>query len=719
MCFHLPVYVVAETVADPDPTFEAYYALNHLYPVASKIKHPAAHGHSVHISLRGGGPPEEEEEDRMFPGYHSSDFNESDFDPEGSSEPEESDRSGSDHLRSAGILLRGDASISQPPVNKAKEEATEKAKKLVEKAYGPKKPRKHGVHFETTPSQTERSKAGTAKGKEPARDLPQTGTGKGKGKERAHEPPAISNPFMRRVNPKTQPPTREQRQQEMREAAYTKPPSVHTHNDMPQNAPPIEKVLRFGSDNQPMVSLGVLTPTEQRHMQLNYYNMRNILLERSQKCPYRGCDRVISLAEEDRMQQHLADAHMGDKCNFCDEVLYAHWTVNQRRAHFLKQHSDLFLIRNEVEDNNRFGARARPHGQVDYERESRWTYCARCGRDHTDLNARADREYHDTVCYPGAPKDDWAVCVKCGVIHSITERHTCREVANTFEWPYCEDCGLATGLFSELYRATHQLHCKGFNSEDAKYCPWCGLETDSDPSMKLLHMRQCDMCPDEQAEGPLDENFEPWPYKPHVEEQKGEKKQQPPEVCTLCKKTIIHLDAHLLLKHIEDNHPDYTTFCIFCKLDYGERGWGDDRQKILMHLDDHIHDRKEKMAADLVETLDLPANHPFRMHVLRKKDFADVKDMRELKSTKEQYDRLWEASQKTLAESKQDKKVIIGLREELAAAKKKLAEAEEALDAEDAEAAPAPVVTPATPKKDKGKGKGKEKAKPVHKEDVK
>jgi hypothetical protein len=454
----------------------------------------------------------------------------------------------------------------------------------------------------------------------------------------------------------------------MREATYSMPPSVHTDNTIPVNAPPIEEMLQFGFDNLPSISLGVLTPTEQRKMQIDYYHMRNILLERSQKCPYRGCDRVISLAEDDRMQEHLAATHAGDGCNFCDEVLYQHWTVNQRRAHFLSQHSELFLNMWHVEDDNSFRAGARPHGQVDWERESRYRWCPRCGRDHNTLDAKADREHHDSVCYPGAPEGEWVACDQCGVIHDPMQRHTCREVVNTMEWPYCHRCGLGMGLFSDLYRAKHQLHCMGFYSNVARRCPWCQVDLEEGPRQfqRLAHIERCDSKPDPEAQGPLDpETGGPWPFLPRKDEVEGEKDQEPPQLCAICDKTIIQFDAHLLLKHIEEAHPDFTDFCIFCKLDYGKRGWLGDRKKRLLHLDDHIHDRKAKMAADLAETTDLPYNHPYRRKVIGPKDYELLKDKRDLEHCKKLYEGLVRVWQQQLLEVGLAENKIAMLKDEL------------------------------------------------------
>lgn len=596
------------------------------------------------------------------------DFNESDVDVENMSDTDSAD---GDHAgESAGISLRGGAGISKAELKKAME--------LSEQLYVPKEDSGPSVRFRPKPVPWQAESAAV----EEANNA-DTGTGKGKGKEIARDEPAKSKRVVTFASAEPQPVPRGETRRDVREVTYPNPPSVYADNEIPQNAAPIERVLRFGSDNLPPIALGVLTPSEQRKLQIEHYDMRNILLDRSQKCPYRGCDRVFSLAEDDRMQQHLAGAHMGDSCNFCDEVLYHHWTVNQRRAHFLNRHCDLFVDMHHVENDNRFRAGPRPHGQVDWERESRYTWCPRCGRDHVTLNATADREHHDLVCYPGAPEGQWMVCHKCGEIHSITKYHECREVVNTMEWPYCHRCGLGVGQFSELYRGKHLLHCMGFRREDVRRCPWCqrDLEEGAESYNKLGHLTHCYAKPDPAAQGPLDpDTGKPWPYKPPREEAEGEPEQEPPQLCTLCSKTVIQFDAHLLLKHIEDNHADYTDVCIFCGLDYEKRGWVGNRKRILAHLDDHIHDRKVRLAADLVDTLDIPFNHPYKWRALRPRDYEGVKSRREMERYKKLYDELMEASQRQIEKHNEEEQQMVSLRERLLEVERELAETEKALE---------------------------------------
>ncbi|KAK3995293.1 hypothetical protein QBC44DRAFT_234386 [Cladorrhinum sp. PSN332] len=95
----------------------------------------------------------------------------------------------------------------------------------------------------------------------------------------------------------------------LRELSYTQPLSVQTNQALPMNAPPVEPLLNLGSSSLPIVSLSVLTPTEVRKLQINFTHMRNMLLSRSEKCPYEGCGAIIALRDPNLMRQHLKDEH--------------------------------------------------------------------------------------------------------------------------------------------------------------------------------------------------------------------------------------------------------------------------------------------------------------------------------------------------------------------------------------------------------------------------
>ncbi|KAK4159441.1 hypothetical protein QBC43DRAFT_181942, partial [Cladorrhinum sp. PSN259] len=95
----------------------------------------------------------------------------------------------------------------------------------------------------------------------------------------------------------------------LRELSYTQPLSVQTQQAIPMNAPPVEPLLNLGSSSLPIVSLSVLTPTEVRKLQTNFTHMRNMLLSRSERCPYEGCAAIVPLRDSQLMKQHLRDVH--------------------------------------------------------------------------------------------------------------------------------------------------------------------------------------------------------------------------------------------------------------------------------------------------------------------------------------------------------------------------------------------------------------------------
>lgn len=501
----------------------------------------------------------------------------------------------------------------------------------------------------------------------------------------------------------------------MRERTYAEIPSVHTNNSIPVNAPPVEKILRFSSDSLPALSLSVLTPTEQRRLQVTYYEMRNVALERSAQCPYRGCNRVFALTEEDKLQKHLEDVHVSDQCNFCDEVLYKFWSKNERRAHFLGQHWDLFLTDKDWKADNSFNVPSL--FRVNWERESRYKFCPRCGRDHGKLNAHADRTHHDNVCYPGSSEGphDWVACGQCGgKKENKSDQHQCQVVINPEEAPYCEKCALPAGLFSDLYRATHQMHCRGHSNEIARHCPWCGQNC-GDPSNvreQRKHMMECVRCPDSLAQGPLNpETAEPWPFAGPYEPKEGKGiHKDPPTHCPECKEVVYHLDAHTLMKHIEDSHEDKLHFCLFCKLDYKTRGWLNDRKARVQHLDDHIHERKQTLVNELVQTRRWPENHPYTMRRVEAKDLEKLQVMRELEHKDWQHQVVVKQNEALVKELNEDKKKLQELM-------KQLREVVQARRVELPEQTPTPTTTSAKPTTSATKPsvKGKEKETPVTK----
>ncbi|EEU38041.1 uncharacterized protein NECHADRAFT_47938 [Fusarium vanettenii 77-13-4] len=107
--------------------------------------------------------------------------------------------------------------------------------------------------------------------------------------------------------------------------------------DIPITAAPIEKVFRT-SDNVPMMTKAVLTPSEQAELQNSFFGVRNIALKRAMQCPFQGCDFSHRLDEPEAIEQHAKLFHQAKKCMWCDEPLFEWWSPEQRMAHLRKNH---------------------------------------------------------------------------------------------------------------------------------------------------------------------------------------------------------------------------------------------------------------------------------------------------------------------------------------------------------------------------------------------
>ncbi|CAG7563330.1 unnamed protein product [Fusarium equiseti] len=133
-----------------------------------------------------------------------------------------------------------------------------------------------------------------------------------------------------------------------REHTWATQPSIFTNESsrawpsnaeisVPLTAPPVEKMHRLSS-NVPMFSKAVLTPTEQAELQHSFNDLRNIVLERIGKCPYKNCDFSYRLNEREKLDEHILAAHERFKCPFCQDRLYEYMDNDQRMKHFREKH---------------------------------------------------------------------------------------------------------------------------------------------------------------------------------------------------------------------------------------------------------------------------------------------------------------------------------------------------------------------------------------------
>ncbi|KAI6383247.1 hypothetical protein MCOR25_000167 [Pyricularia grisea] len=146
-------------------------------------------------------------------------------------------------------------------------------------------------------------------------------------------PPAIQGKW---------PLTNAERVKFLREQTYGNPISIYDGGrpHIPINAPPIETFLHGGA-GLPSVSIAMMTLTEQRHLQEQYLQMRNLALERTMPCPYRPCGYSFSVDKLDDMRAHIEASHSWDNCNFCDERLYRYWGSEKRLHHYNTKHSNM------------------------------------------------------------------------------------------------------------------------------------------------------------------------------------------------------------------------------------------------------------------------------------------------------------------------------------------------------------------------------------------
>lgn len=309
----------------------------------------------------------------------------------------------------------------------------------------------------------------------------------------------------------------------LREFSYANPLTVDFVKGIPVHKPPIDQLLDTKFDSVPRLANSVLTPSETRHLQQKFSEVRSIMLDRMEKCQFPGCDAAFPYKDRHTlMARHIKDAHMTEKCNFCGDPLFAHWTVGQRFQHFASKHSDILgglATTRPIDPNQTNSDHPNP---FQFQRELTWGFCSRCGRDHSVLASKLDRFHHDLVCYPGAAHHEvhpWRACQVCGDrIHpddrASVEAHRHPDVARGIEngWrpSYCGQCGLSLRKIDNVDREKHAHFCRGHCSDvkghnsasfNVRFCPWCGIEmamhTAADGSQQIDLMeaqRHIDSC---------------------------------------------------------------------------------------------------------------------------------------------------------------------------------------------------------------------------------
>jgi len=296
----------------------------------------------------------------------------------------------------------------------------------------------------------------------------------------------------------------------LRERSYAHPLSVHDSQNIPVNAPPLEKILSVRGSSMPKVSIGVYTPSDVRQLQKEHYEIRNVNILRTKTCPYDECTFLYSSNKPEAMQQHLRDVHISIGCNFCDDPLFAWWTPEDRYRHFVQKHASYFSDVQTSKKDRDTKPDVIPESRVDASRESAWKFCSRCGRDHSVLNADFDRNQHDSVCYPEIPKlgsfARWTACEDCGDKLPPGDKHDHEQETDDLskDGPFCSNCALPLGIFSRPYQHKHRAFCKPYGHEEFKFCPWDGKTMSDNLTNAKAHINTCYKKPSTDALGPID-----------------------------------------------------------------------------------------------------------------------------------------------------------------------------------------------------------------------
>jgi len=95
-----------------------------------------------------------------------------------------------------------------------------------------------------------------------------------------------------------------------REQSYANPVSVHDEQQLPVNGAPLEQVLGTGFDSLPVVALGLPTSTEAAQLRREVFKLRNERMDRIRSCPFTGCSASYLYADDERLQNHLQEAHV-------------------------------------------------------------------------------------------------------------------------------------------------------------------------------------------------------------------------------------------------------------------------------------------------------------------------------------------------------------------------------------------------------------------------
>lgn len=416
-----------------------------------------------------------------------------------------------------------------------------------------------------------------------------------------------------------------------REWSYAHPLSIHMQGQYPSipiNAPPLETILKtpgvngLPSNSVPVMSTQVLTPTEQRQLQETVFELRSLALNRAQPCPFRPCRKHFAIDDAGRklFRDHIQNTHIDKKCPLCGDKMFGYYDEQTKQQHFYEKHVYYFSHKDDLYLNTIFEV---PSKELTHDRERQWNFCARCGRDHNQLNVNGDRAQHDNMCFPGVTEVEAQsnYCVDCGANASGAATHLCilDPNADPDTTPvHCKKCALPTHKLARSYAEKHLARCRGSHSDTARWCPWCGQNlTIYSRAQSYKHLDDCSYKPPtgegpintttgEASESPNDgRETRYWEKQFHFTRDGQRNIIQIPAQCRVkgcTKSNLQELHADALLDHYStEAHAkatDRLRFCPICNIDFVQREWVKKQQKV-DHFQDHIDEREKRIRLDL------------------------------------------------------------------------------------------------------------------------
>ncbi|PNP51767.1 hypothetical protein THARTR1_07536 [Trichoderma harzianum] len=262
---------------------------------------------------------------------------------------------------------------------------------------------------------------------------------------------------------------------DVRQRSWTQQPSIFDNYGLhsrpnnsgiriPMNAPSVEHML--GTESRtPKVFKQILTPTEQARLQRDFWQMRNICLNR--RAPLYDGSRVSG---QQTTRTNSESFHMVRKCTFCNSMIPKHWNTERVHRHLREKH------RNELMEA--LGVAKATIRRFD-------------GKGVISIPLKRVEKRHNPS--PAALANDDMVVDK-----PEAQQHHHKKASEFRDRCGSEgnNCELDTSHPAQDGRDQHRKNYKGSSAERGNLCPYCCKKfscnaTQADWNQNAAHMEEC------------------------------------------------------------------------------------------------------------------------------------------------------------------------------------------------------------------------------------